>query len=309
MKDNQIDKLYSSEIPEEAVSFILAGAEYFENIGGTDTSTLWLKEEFDSRDDFFIVLFTYLYMSQLIKKLPPISEWRLKFEVCFLYNYKLNLQTAYSIDNLCTSNCYSDAISLTRIMHSRLNQQMLFALKPDLFNDWIKNPKANRYLDGKIRQELENNGIITAQQNYKFTSEIIHSQFRAGTEIGTFEQGIFPEVISAKNKTYITSKLILAMTFIIMLHIIDQDYSEHDKSDKFYIYQKLYRWMLNNYLDIASIDNLFAFVLAKDRHVVKVGKNKFQAGQIFDYEEFRKQIEKFHRKSGQQKKLSKLYKV
>jgi len=299
--------LKSNGLPEKVIPFLSAGAMYFEKMNGVKSGQYWQKKEFTMRDEFFVLLNSYFGMANIAKNLSPKNEWRLKFDVSFLFFLKLNAQSAYSIDSLCKANCYADAFGVCRTIHSRLNLLMLFALKPLLFDDWLKNSKDDKYLDGKVRQELENRGINTVEHFYHFASEIIHSQFNATTDIGYFQKGLFPEIPAIKNQVYVTAKFIIGMSYSVMLHMIDQDYEDNTPKE-LKLGKDLFEWLMSKYLVSSRLEHLFTIV-AEERHWVKEGKNKFKAGGAFDFEGFKTQVEKFHRSSGQQKTLSSNYDI
>jgi len=307
LSDNQFLNLKSNGVPESAIPFLAAGAMYFEKMDGIKSDQYWKEKEFTMRDEFFVLLNSYLGMANIANNLPFQNEWRLKFDVSFLFFLKPNAQSAYSVDSLCEANCYADAFAVCRTMHSRLNLLMLFALKPQLFDDWLKNSKDDKYLDGKVRQELENRGVNTVEHFYHFSSEILHSQFNATASIGYFEEGLFPEIPAIKNQVYVTGKFILGMNYSVILHMISQDY-EGETPKELELATDLFKWLMSKYLVSNRLEHLFTIV-AEERHWVKEGKNKFKAGGNFDFQGFKEQVEKFHRSSGQQKTLSSKYNI
>lgn len=294
-----------NEIPDDSFVDIIAGAQYFEHFGGTELTEYWKTSNFDNRDEMFVILNTFLSLTSLIKKIPHKAEKRLEFDVAFLFQLKSVAQTFFSIDTLNQRNCYSDCYSLIRTLLSKLNLLILFSINPKLFDKWLKEPKNEIFLDGKVRQELNNSGIYTAPYLYELTSEIIHGQYEALNDIGYLSgQGLFNEIKPIRNQVYVLSKFILGFKIKIMLTMLRIDFGTSYNKD-LNNFENLYEWFLKSYLNPSRIDQLFTFI-AEDRHWEKVGKDTFSGGRPFNYNEFAEQLQKFH-KSSQPKKLSKKY--
>ena len=218
--ENSIRFLNSLEMPTELGKILIISGLYMEKNGGVNLVDYWNGfGKSTMRDEFYIAVNFMISMLSVAQK-ESIHEWRLKFDVPYLYFYKLNLQTAKSIDYLVQSYCYADAFSVLRTLHSRLNLIILFSLDPLLFDDWMKNPKEPKFLDGHIRNELENHNIDTMSHIYEFASEIVHSQFLPLGEIGHMEKGIFVELKPITNRIYVLAKFIFSMIGYIMLSII-----------------------------------------------------------------------------------------
>lgn len=299
--------LLKNKIPEKSIPNIIAGAAYYENMNGVPSNEYWINEEFDIRDEFFVILNSYFGLSSLHKRIPENNEWRLKFDVVFMYQLKSIAQSAYSLDLLTKRNCYPDAFAISRIMISRLNLLTLFTLNPDLYDDWLINPKDEKYLDGHIRKELLNVGISTVPHLYELTSEIVHSQHEALVNAGYFEKGLFPKIHALHNQIYVIAKYILGVTVHIVVSMYLQDLNGKVVPEELKNYDKLVDWFLDHYLVPNRIDHIFT-LMPEDRHVQKVGKNRYKIGDSFDFVGIRDQISKFHR-IGQPKKLSKKYNV
>jgi len=293
-----------NNIPQDSFSDLIAGAQYLEHFGGLKLTDYWNSNNFDNRDEMLIVFNTYLSMSPLAKNIKNNSEKRLNFDAAYLFQYKSIVQTINSIDLLNQRDCYADCYTLIRTLLSKLNFLILFSINPGLFQKWLDNPKLEIFLDGKIRQELNNNGIYTAPYLYELTSEVIHGQFNALNDIGYFGQGLFNELMPVKNQIYVLIKFILGFFIKIIENMFRIDYGEL-KNEKIEKYERLFQWFAKNYLVHNRIDHLFVFI-AEDRHWEKVGKNKYSGGGPFNYDEFEEQLKKFHRKS-QPKKLSQKY--
>ena len=256
-----------NEIPEYLIPTIVAGAAYYENLSGVPTSEYWTGKDFDTRDEFFVILNSYFGFFSLAKKIPERNEWRLKFDVAFLFQLKLTAQSAFSLNLLTSKHCYPDAFAICRTMISRLNQLLLFAFNPQLFDEWLKNPKNEKFLDGHIRKELTNNGISTVFHLYELTSEIIHSQYEGLVNAGYFEKGFFPEIPSLRNQIFVIAKFILGMSYQTILSMFLQDREGENIPDELKNYNDLFDWFLKSYLVPNRIDHVFTF-LAEDRQTV-----------------------------------------
>ena len=305
VKRDRFAFLQKNGIPESTVPTVVAGAAYFEHMGGVASNEYWTSEKFDNRDEFFVVLNSYFGLVSLIHKLPHNNEWRLKFDVAFLFQVKSTAQAAKAINLLTGSHCYADAFAVCRTMISRLNLLILCALNPNLHSEWLKNPGDKRFLDVHIREELIKNGIPTVPHLYKFTSEIIHGKAEGLLSIGYLEKGLFSEIPAINNQIWVMAKFIVGMTYYVMLTIVLQDCEGKTIPDEVRSHKELFSWFSKSYLVYNRWDQLWTFI-AEDRHWGKVDGDKTSCGGAFDFEGMRMQIEK-HCKKGAEKKLSKKY--
>ncbi len=268
-------------------------------------SEYWKLEEFTNRDEFYVVLNAYFGLVGAINQNPENNEWRLKFDVAFLFQLKSNSQSAKSIELLTDSKCYADSLVICRTLISRLNLLILCSLNPDLFDFWLKDSKNSIFLDGNIRNELKNNNISLPTHLYEFYSEITHGQVQSLAEIGYFEQGLFADVKLAENQVWVTAKFAIATIYFTALCMAIQDCEGKSIPERFKNHQILFEWLEKNYLIHNRIDQIWTFLL-EERHVEKVRKNEYIVGRNYDFNAIKEQIAKFHRK-GQKKKLSKKY--
>ncbi|MDR6966146.1 hypothetical protein J2X31_000139 [Flavobacterium arsenatis] len=303
--EEKIKILIENEIPKEGINEILKGALFFEKTNGVSTSEYWKSKELTNRDEFYIVLNSYFGLIGAINENPENNEWRLKFDVAFLFQLKSNAQSAKSIELLTNNKCYADALVICRTLISRLNLLILCALNPDLFNIWLKNPKEKIFLDGQIRNELKNNNISLPTHLYEFYSEITHGQVQGLGEIGYFEQGLFADVKPAENQIWVTAKFIIATIYFTVLCMAVQDCEGKNIPERFKNHLILFEFFQKKYLVHNRIDQIWTFLL-EDRHIEKAGKDESIFGRNYDFNGLKEQIIKFHRK-GQKKKLSKKY--
>ena len=290
------------------MAILTAGGMYFEEMGGIPFREYWITDAFDNRDEFFLIANTSFSLAHLAGTLKPKNEWRLSFDVAFLFQTKANAQSIVAIEKLASANCYSDAFAICRTMHSRLNLLLLCSLNPSLFNHWLKNPKDEKFLDGHIRDELRNNGVHSMQHLYELYSEIVHNQFQALADTGYMEQGLFVDIPAIKNAIYVTAKFILAMSSYSMLSMAIIDLGSDSPSVHLQEHEVLFSFLKGKVLVPNRFDHMWT-VLAEDRHWEKVGKNKYRIGDSFDFDGYREQLFKFHRVEGKRKKLSKKYNI
>ena len=274
---------------------------------GVLTNTYWLTDQFNNRDECFVVVNALFNMAGVVNKNGHQNDWKLQFDVAHLFQIKSTAQAVVAIDELVKKKCYSDAYGAIRTTISRLNLLILFSLNPKLFDDWLKNPKNEKYLDGHVRAELKNNGIQTMPHLYEFSSEIIHSQVEALSDLGYLEMGLFPEHPAIENNIWVTLKFVIGMVYCTVLNMAILDFEGKQLPDNIRQHQELYNWFLDNYLVHNRIDQLFA-LMAEDRHMEKIGKDTYSLGGSYEFEVFATQLSKFYKK-GQKKKLSKKYDI
>ena len=305
MDSSKIARLRTSGIPEDSIPNLIAGGSYLEHHQGIEMSEYWNEQKFSNRDEFYVVLNAYLSIFGLVNNLEYHNEWRLKFDVAFMFQLKSNAQTAVSIDTLVKKHCYADALSICRVMISRMHLLLICALNPNLFDNWLENPKNEIFLDGHIRSELEKNKILLPDHLYDSFSEIIHNQEQILNEIGYFEKGLFPELKAVENHIWVSVKFIIAMTYYSMICMAIQDCEGKSIPKDLSTHEKFFEWLSSNYLIANRIDQIWTF-LAEDRHTKKAGKDKYVIGGAYNFAKLKEQIQKFHRK-GQRKTLSTKY--
>jgi hypothetical protein len=139
------------------------------------------------------------FIVRLFGRLPQLS-WQLEFDVAYLWFTKSSAQAGASIQLLTNAACYADAFVVLRSLHGRVNLLVLMSLGTHLFDEWLKSPKAPRFLDGNIRKELVNHGIYTFPHFYEHASEIAHGQFAGVSEAGYMEHGLFSRTPAIENR-------------------------------------------------------------------------------------------------------------
>jgi len=302
----KITFLSDNNIPKDFIPKLFISTSIFQGLNGVKSEAYWTSKKFDIRDEFFVVFNSYFSLFHDLKeKIPYQNEWRLKFDVAYLYQVKTNSQSCKALDVLLSNHCYSDAFVICRTMMSRLNFLILCSFNPDLFDEWLKNPKHEKFLDGHVRKELENNGILTPSHLYEQASEVVHGQNQAMAEMGYFEKGYFPDIPVVRQKVYIIAKFIIAASYITMIKMAELDFKKSTSPNELKRHRNMFNWLENSYLAANRIDQWLTF-LAEDRFWEKVGKNKYKGFESFDFTSIQNQLDKFYRK-GQKKKLSKKY--
>lgn len=293
----------------EALTNILAGAHYLQELGGTPMTEYWQSEKLDLRDEFYIVLNSYFGATQIPRNIPHNNKWREAFDVVFLFPIKATAQSAVSLEILTSRYCYTDAFAVLRAMLSRANILLLCSLNPSLFDLWLKTPKDEKFLDGHIRKELENNGIFTVSHLYEFSSEILHGQAQALFDIGYFNKpGLFTEIQPIRNQVFVIAKYILAITTYSMIQMAILDFGTKKIPDDLTQFNELYKKFISTILIPNRFEHIWTLT-AEERHWEKAGKNKYNVGGLYNFEKYSEILGKFHKDSGQKKKLSKKYNV
>jgi hypothetical protein len=167
--------LASLELPPELVRIPLAGAMYLEAMRAPHADLWWPSGSNDDEvanwlarqhTEFSLLVTAAISLAQLFN-LPSTSEWELEFDEAYLFFMKGLAPAAASVQLLTHARCYADAFAIVRGLHTQANLLALFALGTHLFDEWLKNPKEARFLDGHVRSELANHRIFTFPHIYE----------------------------------------------------------------------------------------------------------------------------------------------
>jgi len=123
----------------------------------------WQEKILSHRDEFYLTFYVLLMLLDSCKE-GEINEWKLKFNVAFLYHIKFLMESCITIDMAIKRNYYTVCYPLLRSVHSNLFLVILSSFNPELFDHWLKNQKDNRYADGNIRNELLSHGLYIYNQ-------------------------------------------------------------------------------------------------------------------------------------------------
>lgn len=299
-------KMFEDNFQTQTVKIdILKGIVIFEKICKVDSFNIFTENKITLTDECFIAIGEFISSTQIIEKRIEKNGFAKSYNLASNFFTKSFIQSMDSIIMLVKKNYYIDSLVLLRSFISKVNLLLLILLNPDLWEDWKHNPKKDIYLDGKIRQELENNGLYIGSHFYELLSEITHGQAMAFIETGYWEN----DTISMENKHWefkiftILKFLISTVTFInVEINLIDKEFNKQDSLFQFKVFHdEITEIML-------SPNRLEHFLLgmAEDRHWNKVGKDKYDIGSFMSMSNIIENIHKFYRK-GQKKKLSKNY--
>ncbi len=280
-------------LPEISIPILVASGLYFEEMKGIPLNSYWENEDADLRDEFFITANLCISMCDIVRKVDPINEWRLKFDVVYLLFMKGLIQNINSIDSLIKINCYQDALNICRTITSKVNLMLYFSFYPSSYDNWLRNPNSKKYIDANIRKELAKHNVTNFKQLYSFLSDLIHFNFYASSEVGLFEQGLFPEIAPIANKIYTISKMLFAFIgySILSLALIDQG---EKKVTLLYEFDQLYEHLIENELNITRIEHLL-LLINEDRYWEKSGENKFRICDNFNLKAYRENLTLFYK--------------
>jgi hypothetical protein len=126
------------------------------------------------RDELQIVMAScYLTLVRLLRS-TPVHDYQRRFIEAFGYLGKSMLESGRSVEVLAQAGCYIDALAVCRTVCGRLNLMILLAANPALFDDWLRNPAHEKYLDGHIRDVLDGHDLEYHGQLYDELSEATH---------------------------------------------------------------------------------------------------------------------------------------
>jgi hypothetical protein len=294
-------------VPADAVEVPLAAARHLEAMGGPSLQSYWNATPRPSlscsRDKFLLAGVMALAVHRLLATVHCRHEWRLQLDVVYMTQTKPLVQSIKAVDLLCEARCYADALSVIRTLHSRTQQLVLFSLNPCLYEEWLQNPRHEKFLDGHIRRELASHGIHIFPHLYDQASEVIHGHLGALAEAGFFERGLFPEIPSVANTVFVLAKSLAGVMGWTGLSAVAADLGQ--EQDKFVKdVTRVYSSMLSAVLNPRDIYSIWS-LLGQDRHWEKTGKDKHTV-RLFDFEDYQRQLQLFHRQT-KPKRLSKKY--
>ena len=176
-----------------------------------------------------------------------------------------------------------------------MNLLALFALGPHLFDEWLKDPRDKRFLDGRIRDELANHGISIFPHLYEQFSESVHGQYQALADAGYLEEGLLRRIVALENQVLVASKLLFGAVGTLGLSALElwprEGIRENLDESK-----ELFGFLLDQILPPHRWGHLFT-TIAEERHWRPAGKDKEIVAEWLDHGELRRQLELFGRKS------------
>lgn len=306
----KIENIKSYGLTEDQAQMIITADLYLKGQGASFNKDFWLTpastslaNEDQLRDEMYFFLSLFVSISHNLLKMSggDGDESRfLKYSVAYASYLKSIVQTVLSCDECAVKDYYSDAFVLIRTLISKQNVFSIISLNPNIYDDWIKNPKELKYRDGTIRKELSKHDLEYTGLFYEEFSELVHGHIIALNDYGYFEKGIFSKTPPLRNKIYVQIKLTLAPICYFAIAIMkNSKYSTH-KSD------------IDNYIGILDamksrlspgrLEHL-QNAIVEERNWEKMNKKETQAGPSFNFDKIFEQIEKFYR-PGQAKKLN-----
>lgn len=303
----KIHVLLKYGLSELQATKLVSSASFLQDAGGSAIESYWNDpDNFTVRDEFYLVANTIVPLAQIASELEG-KDWLLTFQAAYLSQVKQTAQSVKALDFLSSANCYADAFGVIRALHSRTNLLLLFSFNPDLFRHWLDHPKDPKYLDGHIRTELGKHGLRTMIHSYELASELLHGHIQAHSDVGLFEKGIFNDISAIKNQLYILGKFIIAaFAYSIIQATLVGKINKGQNKAKVVEFESMFEYFFSTILSQKRWDHMFTLI-ANDRHWKKIGKKKYDIGGSFNYSEYKEQLFKFHRNSGQRKQLSKEY--
>lgn len=293
---------------EDETALITAGAMWFEEQGGLNVSSyLNDAQTINGREELLLIASLTFALGGVYTKNSEDENFQ-KFQIAFLYFLKLNAMSVVSLVSLLTNNCYPDSFSVCRSLHARSNLILLVSFQPELFRDWLQNPKESCYLEGHIRTELEKHGVSTMSHIYELASELIHNQYQAGVNVGYFERGLFPTIPSIENQICVYAKYVLASIAYSAIHVGLLSDAENEIKSDLRVFCSAFERTKKNYLFSGRMEHLWASI-GEERHWEKKGKGKYKIGGLFEFSDYLSILTKFQsaKGKGQRKKLGKEY--
>ena len=291
---------------------LVPAAMMLDRFGGASASSYWKRPHRDvadleqMRDELHIVSATYYLTVVRLLQSAPVHDYQRQFIEAFGFLSKSMLESVRSIEVLAAAGCYIDGLSICRTICGRLNLMVLLAANPALFDDWLRNPTDEKYLDGHIRDVLDGHDLEFHGQLYDELSEAIHLHETILAENEYLKGPPFRQSTNMQFRLYALAKLLLARAAYVGMAMYRQDLEGRsippDGAELIAAWPALEELTAHN-----RLEHLFTLTLAPDRHVRKVGKNTALLGKGFGYEHVGDQLEKFHRDRGQRKRLRKPY--
>jgi len=300
--------LVSLGVPVDAVEYPMAAARHLEAMGGPPLQSYWnatpQSSVSRSRDKFMLAGVMALAVHKLLGTVQYRHEWRLQFDVVYMTQTKPLAQSIKAVDLLCEARCYADALSVIRTLHSRTQQLVLFSLNPCLYEEWLQNPRHEKFLDGHIRRELASHGIYIFPHLYNQASEVIHGHLGALSKAGYFERGLFPEIPSVANTVFVLAKSLAGVIGWTGMSAMTADLEGQGQDKSVKDVARVYSSMLSAVLDPRDIYSIWS-LLGQEKFWEKTGKDKHTV-RWFDFADYQRLLQLFHRRT-KPKRLSKKY--
>lgn len=285
----KMTRLINHGIPFDCVDVPIAGAFYFEEMGGLSVDKYW-NESFGMIDEVMLAADTYFALTSLMARNVPINKAREDFDWFFLYQVKHNAQTIKGVIALVEMNCYFDCVIILRSLHSRTLQLMLTALEPTISGLWHKDPRNQKLQEKEIRRKLRGYDVNTLEHIYLLGNEIVHGNWNGLETFGFMEKGLFPDVEFSKHQIYIMLKYFIGISAFVGYTVVETDYQ--NQPGNFNQYRSIIDFLIEKTLNI-RYDHMW-FLMPEERFKLKTKEGKSIFMESFDFEKFRSVLKKHY---------------
>jgi hypothetical protein len=251
MKSLIIEDIFSQELLNDLNNVI----QYFSNKCNIKFD-YWQGEELNHRDELYLT-FSALFLLHSVCKDDPIEEWRLKFDVAFLYHLKSIIETFITIDNAIKNNHYTVCYPLLRALHSKLCMVILCSFDPEIFDHWLKNQKNTIYFDTNIRKELLKHDLYVYNHFYKLYSSVTHGMHDGLARVGYLQNKFGEKNVSIENQIYIISKFLIGTYAFTEYTVLGLELNYNNKTKRRYEnIKELFDFLEKKVLVSNRIDNI-----------------------------------------------------
>jgi hypothetical protein len=312
LDEEQMEALASYGVGNAQAEYFVFLADQLEQNGGPVRTGYWrtlrpgpIGTTESLRDEMLLFGMQDLGVVQGLLHEKPVHSYANQFAGAFGYVGRSMLQSLQSVDQLATTNCYIDGLSICRTLVSRTNLLTLFALNPWLFDEWLLRPSDQKFLDGRIRDALATHGIEWFGRLYDELSEAIHLQDTILRESGYLSPGLFPTLDPMRARLFVIAKILIGTNVGLGLLLARQDHEGHQLRGTLALSEEGFA-QTRELLASNRFEHI-GVTIAPDRHWTPTGKNKYAIMTHVDFEQLSDQLAKFHRDAGQRKQLKSPY--
>ncbi len=244
----------------------------------------WQDDELNQRDELYLIFSALMLLHRYCKE-DPIEEWKLKFDVVFLYHFKSIIETFITIDNAIRNSHYTVCYPLLRTLHSKLCMIILCSFDPEIFDHWLKNQKNTLYFDTNIRKELLKNDLYVYNHFYKLYSSIVHGMHDGLARVG-YLQNNFGEInISIETQIYVISKFLFGTYAFSEYTILGLELNKNNMTkQKYENIKELFEFLEDKILISNRIDHVSMF-FPEEGYEEKYN-NKYIKAATFSFERY-----------------------
>lgn len=311
MGSTQSASLIELGIPKDHCEMLVEAAQWFEQSGGTPSARYWhcidATVQQRQRDEFFVAAACALLGALLVARDASDDGWNVAYGAAYLFETKALAQSVRSVELLCEAKCYSDALAVVRVLHSRVQRLVLFSMGPHLFNEWLLKPSARRFRDAAIRDELATHELSVFPHLYHWYSDVVHGRAEGMAETGLFERGLFSAVSPVEQMVLVSAKLLLGVAgfMIPSVLLVNSQIREKPVDSMAEAVLELYEALLQGLLHPARFEHLWT-TIPQDRHWPKPDRAGVMNVDWFDYFGFQDRLREVH-SSPLSRRLSEAY--